>query len=186
MGGSHGRIRSTLALALFAAAALAYISGSTQSPIVFFLGGTAALSWPWLAPSSLGGEVVPVKDSIAFRSKYLPFVWHALGVLKPGSDPFPRALSSFSGTLFVFTDTGKAYALATCFSLEKKHAEAELNEQLRGSASRTRSGGFLFPLDSASACDVFRWESSRIRLPSDGLLRSLTSVSGVLVLRCIR
>ena len=181
-----GRVRHLLASALFAASALAYASGGTLSPTAFFLGGAVALFWPWFDSLSLARQVAPVEDSIAFRSKHFPFIWHALGELKPGSDPFPRALSSFSGTLLVITESGRAYTLATCFALGRKRAEAELNGQLRASAPRARSGGLLFPLDSAAACDVFRWEYSRIRLPSADLARTVTSVSGILVLRCAR
>lgn len=184
--GSRGRARKALALALFAVSALAYVSGGALSPIVFFLGGAVALLWPRLASLPMVREVVPVADSVVFRSKYLPFVWHALGELKPGSDPFPRALSSFSGTLLVFTDAGRAYALVTCYAIRKKAAEGEANALLRASALRTNTGGFLFPLDSEAACDVFRWGSSRARLPTGDLARSVTDVSGILVLECAR
>jgi hypothetical protein len=181
---SGGRSRYMLALALFAISASAYVYGGTLAPIVFSLGGCLALIWPWLASFSPAGAVVPVEDSIVFRSKYFPFVWHALGELKPGSDPVPRALSSYSGTLLIFTDTGKAYALATCFSLGKNAAEAELSERLRASAPRTRSGAFPFPLDSGAACDVLRQDLARINLPPEDLAKAATKTSGVLVLSC--
>jgi hypothetical protein len=181
---SGGRSRYILALPLFAISALAYVYGGTLSPIVFSLGGCVALFWPWVASSSLAGEVIPVEDSIVFRSRYLPFVWHALGELKPGSDPVPRALSSYSGTLLIFTDTGRAYALATCFALGKNVAEAELSERLRACAPRTRSGAFPFPLDSGTACDVLRQNSARINLPSEDLAKAATRSSVLLVLEC--
>jgi hypothetical protein len=181
-----GRSRYILALALFAVSAMAYSYGGTLSPIVFSLGGFVALFWPWLVSFSLAGEVIPVEDSIAFRSKYFPFVWHALGELKPGSDPVPRALSSYSGTLLIFTDTGKAYALATCFALGRTAAEAELTERLRASAPRTRSGALPFPLDSGTACDVLRQNSTRISLPSEDLVKAAINTSGFLVLRCAK
>jgi hypothetical protein len=181
-----GPSRYILALAFFAVSALAYLYGGTLSPIVFSLGGSVALFWPWLGSFSLNWEVTPVEDSIAFRSRYFPFVWHALGELKPGSDPVPRALSSYSGTLLVFTDTGKAYALATCFCFGRKAAEAELSGQLRGSAPHTRSGGFPFPLDSRAACDVLRQNLTRVNLPSEGLAKAAANISGVLVLGCTK
>jgi len=179
-----GRYRYLIALALFTISALAFLSGGTLSPVVFSLGGGVALFWPWLASVSLAGEVVPVDDSILFRSKYFPFVWHALGELKPGSDPFPRALSSFSGTLLVFTDTGRAYVLASCFASRRKAAEAELGEQLRASAPRIGSGALPFPLDSVTACELFRQNFARVGRPTEDLVRAAMNFSGVLVLKC--
>ena len=181
---SSGRSRYVLALSLFAISATAGVSGGTLSPFVFSLGGGVALLWPWLAPFSPAEEVVPAGDSIVFRSKYLPFVWHALGELKPGSDPFPRSLSSFSGTLLVFTDTGRVYALATCFALGARVAEVKLSRELKASSPRLRSGAFPFPLDSGAACEVLRQLSSRVDLPSEGLARGATGISGVFILKC--
>ena len=182
--GPGGRARYVLALLLFALSVLAYFSGGSLSPVVFSLGGGVALSWPWLASISLAGEVVPARDSIAFRSKYLPFVWHALGEIKPGPDSFPRALSSFSGTLMVFTETGRAYSLVTRLALGRRSAEAELGRQLRTSALRIRSGAFLFPLDSGAACDILRQDYNGVRLPQGDLTSAAAKVSGILALGC--
>lgn len=185
-GRFSGRLRYVLALALVSVAAIAYVSGGTLSPVVFGLGGSAALFWPWLASLPPARGVIPVDDSVVFRSKYFPFVWHALGELKPGPDPIPRALSSFTGTLLVFTGTGRVYALATCFALGRKAAEAELTEQLRASAQRTRTGALPFPLDSGAACSVLGQKLARLDLPTGDLVKTGASLSGVLVLRCFR
>lgn len=177
-------LRRVSALLLFALSAAAFASGGTLSPMMFFLGGVVALFWPRLTSFFRAEEVVPVENSILFRSKYLPFIWHALGELKAGSDSFPRALSSFSGTLFLFTDTGRAYALVTCCALGSRVAEAELSGQLRSWALRTRTGAFPFPLDSQAACEVFRYEYARVTRPSEDLVTAAASLSGVLVLGC--
>ncbi len=181
---SRGRIprRLFFAAGLFIISAIAETTGGTWSPIFFFFAGTVTLLWPLLLPRIPLSETVPVADSILLRSRYFRFDWAALAELKPGAEPFPRALSSFAGTLLVFTDTGKAYALATCRSSGREDAEEELLGQFRLSAKD--AGAYLFPLDSGTAADVLRLKLSRAKVPLSDLSRSTFGVSGMLALSC--
>ena len=181
--GIHRRYLLAVALFLLSAAALAL--GGVLSPVLFALGGAMVLAGPALPGLLPFGEAEPVADSILLRSKYLPFTWYSLAELKPGSEPFPRALSSFTGTLLVFTDTGRTYALATCRALGRRAAEAGLNLRLKSIAPGPKAGAFLLPLDSEAAAGVLRQRLSRMKLPSGDISRHASGVSGVLLLECI-
>ncbi|MDG6910695.1 MAG: hypothetical protein JRN08_10040 [Nitrososphaerota archaeon] len=161
---------------------VALSSGGVASPAAFLAGGMVVLLWPVLRPMLPFSEVAPVGDSILLKSKYSPVDWCALAELKPGAEAFPRAISSFRGTLLVFTDTGKAYALARCRSLSRKEAEERVLSKFRSSAPGT--GAYVLPLDGEVAADVFRLKLSRTKLPSGDLAESAPSVSGLLVLDC--
>lgn len=173
--------RFVLAGGLFALSALALTSGGTLSPAMLLAAGLAVLFWPRLPVLPIW-EVVPVADSILLKSKYFPAAWCALAELKPGSEAFPRALSSFAGTLLVFTNTGKAYALAKSWSATRREAEAQLLSHFKSSALET--GAYLLPLESEAALDVLRVRLSRTRLPAGDLAESASKVSGILVLEC--
>lgn len=179
----HGR--HFLAFALFLLSAVALALGGTLSPFVFLLGGAVVLVWPVLPALRPTGEAIPVGNSIMLRSRYFPLAWHSLAELKPGSESFTRALSSFSGTLMVFTETGRTYALATCLALGRKDAETELNRRLKSIAPGPRAGAFLLPLDSEAAAGVLRQRVSRVRLPTEDFGKSASRVPGVLVLECL-
>jgi len=171
--------RYLLAAPLLLLSAAAFLSGGTFSPLVFLAAGIFVLSRPTLTfrrPST----AVPVKDSVLLRSKRLPFVWHALAEVKPGAEAFPRALSSFTGTLLVYPATGRAYSLATSYALSQGVAEAKLLPQFRSPLH----GAYLFPLDGKSAADTLRRKLSPLRLPQGDLTQSVPRASGLIVLEC--
>lgn len=174
--------RRILAFVLFALSAVAVVSWGITSPTVFLAAGLVALLWPSLTRRLPFSQVVPVSDSVLLRSRYSPVDWCALAELKTGAEPFPRAVSSFAGTLLVFADTGKAYALARCRSLGGKGAEAKLLFQFRSAVPGT--GAYLLPLDAEAAADVLRLKLSLTKLPPGDLAESASRASGVLVFDC--
>ena len=178
------RRRHALAAIMFGLALVALVSGGTFTPDLFFLGGALVFFWPSLWPLFPLGEVVAVKDSTLLRSRCFPFAWHALAELKPGSESFPRAVSSFTGTLLVFTDTGKAFALATCLAKGRKEAEERLTFQLKSALPGRGSGAYLLPLDAEAAAEALRQRLSRVALPDAGLVKTAALISGALVLEC--
>ncbi len=180
----RGRHIVGFGLVLLSGVALA--AGGTLSPVVFFLSGVFILLWPVFGARLPVGEVNPVRDSVLLRSKYLPLAWHAVAELKPGAESFPRAASSFQGSLLVFTETGRAYVTASCFALSRKEAESKLLHQLRSSAPGGRAGAYLLPLDAAPAADLLRLKVSRSRLPKGDLADSASHVAGILLLECRR
>lgn len=189
---SEGKVRRGIRVAprlivtgvLLSVSAVAFISGGVFSPMVFFIAAVVVLLWPGLVGLLPFSEALPVKNSILLRSKYLPFSWSSLAELKPGTEAFPRAVSSFTGTLLVFTNTGKTYAVASCRSLEQKEAEANVLLQFRRSTSGT--GAYLLPLDAEVASDVLRLNLLRSKIPSTDLAESASGISGILMLDCNR
>jgi hypothetical protein len=187
---SHSPSRSSklgryfVGLGLVIVAALALAAGGRLSPVAFLLAGLIVLLWPALAGLLPAAEAIPIRNSILLRSKYLPLRWHALAEFKAGSEYFPRALSSFAGSLLVFTGTGKSYALATCIALGRRTAEAKLHLRLRSSNPGSSAGAYLLPLDSGSSAEVLRRRLVREKLPAADLVESAPRVSGALLLEC--
>lgn len=178
----HIPVRQVFAGALLALSAVALASGGVLSPMILVIAGLALLLWPMLLPRLRISEVVPLGNSILLRSKYSPIGWCAIAELKPGAEPFPRAVSSFTGTLLVFMDTGRACALVACHSLGRREAETKLLSRFKFAAPS--GGAYLLPLDSESAADVLRVKLSRTKLPAGDLAESASRVSGLLVLDC--
>jgi hypothetical protein len=178
--------RLVLGLLLISFSAIALASGGTLSVAVFFVLGVTALLWPSVARRLSLSEVVPLGDSILLRSKYLPHRWYALAEVKQGQEQFPRAISSFEGTLLVFTDTGRAYSVVACNALARKEAETKLLASFRSAASIGRAGAYLLPLDSVDAADVLRHRTPPARFPSNDIADSASRFSGLLLLECRR
>jgi hypothetical protein len=178
--------RYLLAALLMLLSGLALASGGTLSPLVLLGSGVVVLLWPFLGRVFSFGRVVPVPGSILLRSAYNPFAWHALAEVKPGAESFPRAASSFEGTLLVYTDRGRVYSLASCLALDRREAERNLLQHFRSTSPKGRQGAYLLPLDSEGAADVLRIGLSRTKLDLEELAESASTVSGVLVLTCGR
>lgn len=170
-----------LAGILFALAVAAAASGGTYSPLVLFAAGSVALALPSLGGRWGPGELHAVERSIALRSKYFPFLWCALAELKPGAEAFPRAVASFSGNVFLFTDSGKCYVLAKCIALYHARAESELLRVLKETASDRRNRAHLLPLDSSEATGILGTILSPSKLPED-LGTHASDHSGLLVI----
>ena len=154
------------------------------SPFVFFAAGLASLFWRSLVRGLPRSDVVPVRDSILVRPRLMPFTWSAVAELKPGSDDFARAASSFSGKLLVFTDTGKVYSVPSCFALSKGEAEAKIMDEFRREALAGRAGAFLLPLDSIQATGVLSRNLSRMKNPMEQIARSAPRIPGALFIEC--
>ncbi len=180
----HIPVRILLAALLFILTAAAFASGGSLSPLVFFAAGAAALTWPIIAGSPPLTELTPVGDSILLKSKYIPFRWHSIAELKPGAEPFPMAASAFSGTLMMFTDSGRTYSAVECRASGRKEAEARVLAEFRSCSPAGRAGAFLLPLDSQSAADLLRLRLSPLRLRDGDLTKSAPGTSGLIILRC--
>ncbi len=182
----RSRVRSPLrhvaAGGLVLLAVIALVSGGTISPLAFLGSAIAVLMWPSLPRALHLSEMAPQSNSVLLRSKRVPIEWCSLAELKPGAEDFPRAVSSFAGTLLVFTDTGKAYAMASCRALSRKEAEARVLSEFRSAA--LSAGSYLLPLDSETAAEVLRARLSRTKKLSLDLAESASSVSGALLLEC--
>jgi hypothetical protein len=159
--------RRLVSLGFFVMALLAVAAGGTLSPVLFLLIGAVVLAWPRLRFLLPIGETVPVDESILLRSRYIPFFWHAVAELKPGSDSFPRSACFLDGSLAVFTGTGRTYFLASCSALGRKEAESKLLHVFRSASSNGGPGAFLLPLDASSASEVFSFRFSPIRAKSE-------------------
>ena len=169
---------------MFLLSAVAFASGGALSPFVFFAAGLASLFWRSLVRGLPRSDVVPVRDSILVRPRLMPFTWSAVAELKPGSDDFARAASSFSGKLLVFTDTGKVYSVPSCFALSRGEAEAKIMDEFRREALAGRAGAFLLPLDSIQATGVLSRNLSRMKYPMEQIARSAPRIPGALFIEC--
>ncbi|HLQ06479.1 MAG TPA: hypothetical protein VK126_01850 [Nitrososphaerales archaeon] len=183
-GGANVRsrppFRLVLAGGLFVLSVVAFGAGGTYSPILLFLASLIVFFWPHLPLGSIFDQVVPVEDSILLRSKYIPFFWYALAEVKPGPEDFPRAASSISGTLVIFVDSARVYALAECRAWDRNSAETKLLSRLKDSASGRQSRAYILPLDAIPASALFLYRFSEAKLPKD-LASEASSLPGVLV-----
>lgn len=153
------RPRVMLGVALVALSAAAFSSHGEASPWMLLACGGAALAWPLMLRTVPLTVMVAEPGSVLLRSKRNPLRWAAVAELKPGAEPFPRSISSFSGNLLVFASTGRTYAVSRCSALGKSEAERKLLTELRSCAAG--SGALLLPLDSAEATEVMGWRLSR-------------------------
>ncbi|MDG6900376.1 MAG: hypothetical protein JRM80_00235 [Nitrososphaerota archaeon] len=177
--------RRAFGLALFFIGAVALGSGGVFSPFVFFAGGAAALFAPSLRRVLLA-EVAPIGDSVLLRTKRFPLEWHSVAEFKAGSDSFARSLSSFEGTILIFAESGKAFALASCFAFGRKDADSKLQRLLKSSNPGRRGGAYLLPLDASYAAEVLGQTFSTAGFPTPDLVKSASSVTGAMVLECAR
>lgn len=177
--------RQAFGLILFFIGAVALGSGGEFSPIIFFTGGAAALFAPSLR-RALVEEVAPVGDSVLLRTKRFPLEWHAVAEFKAGSDSFARSLSSFEGTILIFAEPARAFALASCFALGRTDADSKLQRLLKSSNPGRRGGAYLLPLDASYAAGVLGQTFSMARLPTSDLVESASSATGAMVLECSR
>ncbi|MDA4127143.1 MAG: hypothetical protein OK452_08095 [Thaumarchaeota archaeon] len=173
-------IRLFLAGGLFVLSAIAFGAGGTYSPVLLFSAGLVAFFWSRLPVGSIFAQVVPIEESILLRSKYVPFLWYALAEVKPGPEDFPRAASSISGTLVIFVDSARAYALAKCRAMGRNSAEAQLLSRLKDSVSSHQSRAYILPLDAKSASELFLHRLSTTKIPEDLATRA-SSLPGLLV-----
>ncbi len=178
--------RVCLAGLMLLLSAVALYFGGTFSPLLFSAAGGVLLLWPTLLRRLSLGKLVPVSGSILLRSKYFPMIWCAVAEVKPGAEPFPLAVSSFSGTLLVNTDTGRTYSLALSRAFGRGDAEARIVETFRSAAPGAHAGAYLLPLDADTASDVLRHMGKPIRLPPEDLPGALARVSCFLALDCAR
>lgn len=181
---SHLPVRLLLSVGLFFLAGVAVIAGGTFSPVLLFSAGLIAASLPQLRPASILSRIVPVADSILLRSKYDPFRWYALAEVKPGPEDFPRAAASLSGTLVIFVDAGRAYALAECRAWNRISAEAQLVSRFKALTPARLSRAYVLPLDAEAASKLFLHKFSKRRIPDD-LAINASSLPGLLVVRTV-
>jgi hypothetical protein len=176
--------RHFLGLCSFFLAAVALAAGGTFSQIFFAALGVTFLAWPALRRSLPYNELVPVRDSIMLRSKYSPVTWFALAEIKPGAESFPRAASSFTGSMLILTGTGRAYSLVKCRSWSRRDAEAQTLAMFRSAEPAFRAGAFILPLDSVAASEVLRLRLTTSSQAIEGLPESAAMLSGLLFLDC--
>lgn len=163
-GGARGArfpFRYALAGVLATLSAVAFASGGETSGWLLLGFGGAVVGWPLVSRSLPLGEMLPVAGTILVRSKYVPFNWAGVAEVKPGTDPFPRLVSSFSGSLLVFTETGRTFAVSRCRALVREEAEDKVLEELRSASPR--SGALLLPLDADGASKVLGHRFTRRR-----------------------
>jgi len=160
-------IRYLLAGGLFFLSAVAFSAGGTFSPVLLSAAGSIVVLWPFLPLGSIFSQVIPIDESILLRSRYAPFLWYALAEVKPGPEDFPRAASSLSGTLVIFVDAGRAFALAKCRAWSRNGAETQLLSQFKASISSCRNGAYILPLDGKSASELFLHRLSETKTPED-------------------
>lgn len=174
--------RLLMALFSYLFGAVAYASGGTYSPLVFFIAGSVLVLWPPLTSFLPVSEVVPQADSVLLRSRYYPLAWSCVAEVKAGNDPLPRALSHVRGRLLVFSGPGRAYLLVGCTAFTRQAAEAALLGELR-SAVRGGSGcAYILPLDAGSAADVLKTRLRRVKTRSRDLLADARSGPGAMLL----
>lgn len=159
----------------------AFASGGFYSPFAFLAAALLAAISPLIARSRFLSELRPVDQSIILRSRLNRLEWVAVAGLKPGGEDFARGAASFSGTMAVFTETAKAYAVVRCWALNRWDAERELIRMLRATASDGPSDPYLLPLDSSEASELLRSRLVMTRLPRD-LANDASTLSGVLVM----
>ncbi|HKT22861.1 MAG TPA: hypothetical protein VJR06_09685, partial [Nitrososphaerales archaeon] len=132
---------------------IAHGAGGKLSPIVFLLAGLFVILLPSLGHGALAGQVVPMRESILLRSRFLPFRWYALAEIKLESQDQTRGLSSLDGEVLIFAGKSPS-AIKVLRVAAIRHAEAEekvlttLRDETRMLSQR---GAHVLPLDSEEA-----------------------------------
>lgn len=146
--------RTAAAALLFALSVLAAAAGGTYSPPFFVACSGAVLFWPRIRHALSSSRLVPVESSILLRPSFMPFLWHGLAEVRPGSGDLSRSLSSYEGTL-IFSVGGKVYAHFQARARDSVQAESLIVAKMRAASSSIRPGGaYLLPLGSESASEA--------------------------------
>jgi hypothetical protein len=146
-----GRYALGVTLLLLAVAAAEY--GGRFSPYVFALGGVAAICWPVLRLIKPSGSVVPVRESVLLRGRFLPFVWHALVEVKLESADQTRGISAMCGDVLLYAGKSPSvFLLVSTKALGYQGAEKNIMRSLNSESKvLSQRGAHLLPLDSVAA-----------------------------------
>ena len=157
--------------ALFLVAALAAGEGGRLSPVVFFSAGVASLAWPALHSLPATNRVVPVRESILLRSRFLPIRWHCLVEVKLEAQGQARGVAGMEGTLLVFAaKTPAAFQVLSVYALGHRRAEEKVIRALqRETRMLSQRGAHLLPLDSGDAGRRLALRLRRLRIGSEDL-----------------
>jgi len=182
-GSSFVSLRGIIGSALLFLSLVAFLSGGTFSPILFFAAGCISL-WSNQLVKLLPNRVSRVRDSILLRSKFNPFTWYALAEVKAGPEEFTRAVSAIEGRLVLFTETGRVLALVKCLALNRGDAETMVLEKFRSVTLPGLSGAHLLPLDGAEAESTMRMRLIPAKLSGAQFAESASRIRGVLTVEC--
>ena len=112
-------------------AAVAFESGGTFSPLLFFAGGIVAFGWPLIGRAGFTSRVVPVRGSVLLRSRLFPFAWHALAEVKLESQDQTRGLASMGGKLLLFAGKSPSvYKVVDAYAFGYRQAEDRIIKEL--------------------------------------------------------
>lgn len=163
-GGPRGWL--VLGGVLLLLSAVALWSGGTFSPIIFALGGTAVILRPYLQAVVPAGSVVPVKESVLLRSKFVPFKWHSLAEVKLESQDQTRGIAALDGRILIFAaKSSAAFQLVTVHALWYRQAEEKVVRTLRRETrALSQRGAHLLPLDSRDASRKLSLTLDRLNL----------------------
>lgn len=171
--------------ALLLLSAVAMASGGTYSPIVLSLCGLAVLLRPLLGTNGLWSQVVPIRDSVLLRNRFLPFRWYAAADVKLESQGQTRGLTALEGELLVFAGrVPSALLVVEVGSISYRGAEEKLVRRLRmDTRALSQRGAHLLPLDSGEAAERLSPALRRLNMGTGGLKAASSLPFDVLALR---
>ncbi len=156
---------------------VAFFSGGTFSPVVFFLAGMTLLFRHRLS-THVSALSTPVENSILLCSRLDPFHWGAVAEAKVSTRDIEGALSGVGERiLLVSSPAPRIFLVFSANSFGRGGAEDKLMRRIRSAArALVPLGVYLLPLDGAEVAAVTNLQSARI-VPRTEDLHQLISAS---------
>jgi hypothetical protein len=178
-----GRVLGVVLLAL---SVVAVASHGTLSPIVFGVPGLLLVFRPRFL-SRLSLRVKPVKDSILLRGRFLPFAWFALAEVKVSTRDVEGAISGTNErVLLLSAPSPRIFLVFASSSVSRSRAEEAMLKRMQVTARALRSlGVYLLPLDGLRAFEVSQLRATKVDLPEQNILHSLSSDYGALAVEAV-
>lgn len=167
--GRWGRYGLGAVLLLLAVVALG--TGGTFSPYALSFGALAVLLWPLFRVGGIARQVVPVKESVLLRNRFLPFRWYAVAEVKLEAQDQSHGISALDGELLVFTGrASSAFLVVQVDVFGVRRAEERVFEKLRRDTGMlSKRGAHLLPLDSGDAVQRLSLTLDRLSMGANDL-----------------
>ena len=158
-------------------AAVALLGGGSLSPILFGGIGVALVFYGRGSAGKVLGGLVPVRDSILMRTRFVPFNWLALVEVKVTTKDVAKVLPNVNERLLVTVDgKASAYAVIQASGLREADAEEKVVSRMQElSKVLAPSGAYLLPIDASVAASLIRRRGRPVKLDTGNLEQSLVS-----------
>lgn len=158
-------------------AIVAVAGGGSFSPILFGGIGVVLVFYGRGSSGKMPGGLVPVRDSIMLRSRFVPWHWLALVEVKAATKDVAKVLPNVNERLLVRLDgKASAYAVLQVSGLREADAEEKVVSRMQElSKILAPTGAYLMPVDATAAASLIRRRRRPVKLDVGNLEQSLAS-----------